>query len=76
MSLNAILNDKKGQSTWNVSNLVTCRLLFIYQKDFTEAKLILYTNFAMLGAPRKMMSSGEWKSAKVSITLSTLHIPI
>ena len=76
MSQNAFLNDKKGQSTWNVSNLITYSLLFIYCKDFSEASLsfiyFFYTNFAVLGAPRKI-SNDKWKSVKVSITVSFLH---
>ena len=45
----------------------------MYWKDLAEASIsFTCTNFALLGAPRKMMSN-KWKSVKVSITLSFLH---
>ena len=66
------MNDKKGQSTQNSSNLVRFRLLFICWKDLAKASLLPKVH-QTLGF-EKMISclSNKWKSVKVSITLSFL----
>ena len=53
MSENAFLNDKKRQSTENVSNSVMCRLMFIYWKDFAEESLSFTLTSPYLGLQEK-----------------------